>query len=62
MRDPFPAGRAVGGYNVQGRGIAGDVIVATGTSHGRSRPHVNRLPLKGIPTDCKKVTREGQLA
>jgi len=59
MRDPFPVGRSVGGYNVQGRGVAVDVIVATGPSHGRSRPHVNRLPLKGILTDCKKVTREG---
>ena len=59
MRDPFPVGRSVGGYSVQGRGIAMDVIVATGPSHGRPRPHVNRLPLKGILTDCKKVTREG---
>src|SRR5579864_3097075 len=35
-----------------------DAIVATGPSHGRSRPHVNRLPLKGILPDCNKVARE----
>src|ERR1700722_13525206 len=30
------------------------------TSLGRSRSHVNRLPLNGILTDCKKVMRAGR--
>jgi hypothetical protein len=57
--ETFPAGRSASGYYVQGPGDAVDVIVATGPSHAGSRPHVNRLPLKRILTDCKKVTRQG---
>jgi hypothetical protein len=52
-------GRSGRGHNLQRRGVTVDAIVATGSSHGRARPHVNRLPLNGILTDCKKVAREG---
>jgi hypothetical protein len=56
---PGSSGAIAEGHNLQRRGVTEDAIVATGSSHGRARPHVNRLPLNGILTDCKKVAREG---
>ena len=51
------------GYDATGIGVGRDefgvgLTDIQNANQRLTRPHVNRLPLKGILTDCKKVTRE----